>query len=244
MRTRVVFVHGIRTSATMWRGQLAALDRHGVDARAVDLPGHGARLGEEFTIDAAMDAVGAAVSAAHGDDRAPVLLVGLSLGGYLAMEYAGREPASIDGLVAAACGTLPRGGGLAAYRAAAGLVHRLPDHGLALNRRMAGLFLPPAAAVDIEAGGVALEVMSPALTAVGGLDPLASLARYPGPVWFVNGALDHFRADERTLLRAAADARLVIVPGATHLVSLTHPEAFTDTVLGAVAEVERRAALR
>ena len=51
-RAHVVLVHGLRTSATMWRRQLAALARHDVDAVAIDLPGHGTRMDEPFTLDA------------------------------------------------------------------------------------------------------------------------------------------------------------------------------------------------
>ena len=92
-RARVVLVHGLRTSATMWRRQLAALARHDVDATAVDLPGHGTRMDEPFTLDAAMEVIDAALPpAAAGARRVPRLLVGLSLGGYLGIEYASTHP--------------------------------------------------------------------------------------------------------------------------------------------------------
>jgi pimeloyl-ACP methyl ester carboxylesterase len=44
------------------------------------------------------------------------------------------------------------------------------------------------------------------------------------------------------MLRAAREVRLVVVPGATHLVSLARPDDFTAVVLGVVAELEARAA--
>jgi pimeloyl-ACP methyl ester carboxylesterase len=79
---------------------------------------------------------------------------------------------------------------------------------------------------------------------VGELDPEAALARIDVPIWFVNGRFDHFRFEERRMLRAAPDGRLVVVPGATHLVSLVRPDDFAAVVLGAVAEVERRTTRR
>lgn len=253
-RARIVLVHGIRTSATMWRRQLEAFAVHGIDAVAIDLPGHGARIGGEFSIDEAMSIIDAALNpsraaedagrAGGSHDVVPRLLVGLSLGGYLAIEFAARHPDRLDGLVAASCGTLPRGSALAAYQSIAASIARLPDRGRGLNDAVASLFLSREAVRDIVDGGVALDVMAPALTAVGRLDPRAAVAKVRVPIWFVNGRFDHFRLQERILLRAANDARLVIVPGATHLVSLTRPDDFTAVVLGAVAELDRRAARR
>ncbi|WP_448809869.1 alpha/beta fold hydrolase [Agromyces bauzanensis] len=241
-RARVVLVHGIRTSASMWRRQLAALARYDIDAVAVDLPGHGMRMGDPFSLADAMRVIDEALGTRDDGDRTPRLLVGLSLGGYLAIEYAATHPGRIDGLVAASCGTRPRGPGLAGYRRIADLLGRLPDQGRAMNDLMAHLFLSPESVADVLGGGVALDVMAPALGVVGDLDPEAALARIDVPVWFVNGRFDHFRIEERRMLRAARDARLVVVPGATHLVSLARPEEFTAAILGAVAELEARAA--
>src|SRR5215207_6696665 len=242
-RARVVLVHGLRTSATMWRRQLSALARHDIDAVAIDLPGHGTRMSKPFSLDEAMRVIGEALPPSDGSaPHPPRLLVGLSLGGYLAVEFAARHPGRIDGLVAASCGTRPTGSGLAGYRRLAALIGQLPDRGRALNHLMVRLFLSREGVADVLARGVAPDVMAPALGAVGDLDPEAALARIDVPVWFVNGRFDHFRLEERRMLRAARDGRLVVVPGATHLVSLARPEEFTAVILGVVAELEHRAA--
>jgi pimeloyl-ACP methyl ester carboxylesterase len=245
-RARVVLVHGLRTSATMWRRQVAALARHDVEAVAIDLPGHGVRLDQLFTIDDALQVIGDALPPAPpeqpGARHVPTLLVGLSLGGYLTIEFAARHPGRIDGLVAASCGFRPRGIGLTGYRRIAAAIAHLPDRGRALNDFTARVFLPPEGFEDVIAGGVGLDAMAPVLGTIGRLDTEAALARIDVPIWFVNGRLDHFRIEERRLLRAARRGRLVHIPGATHLVSLVRPEEFTAVILGAVAELELEAA--
>jgi pimeloyl-ACP methyl ester carboxylesterase len=222
----VVLVHGIRTSASMWRHQQEWLAKAGHPVRAVDLPGHGSRIGEVFTVAGALAAIDAAVEALGG--RA--VLVGLSLGGYYAIAYAAKHPDKVLALVAAGSGFVPSGPGLTGYRLLARAIHRLPDRGLGLHTLLVRRTLPPEQVTDVLAGGVALDVMEAGLRSTGTLTPLADLAAYPGPVWLVNGAWDHFRLHQNRFLRASANGTLVTVPGAGHLVSLARPHAF-DTVL-------------
>jgi pimeloyl-ACP methyl ester carboxylesterase len=229
----ILLVHGIRTSATMWRHQADALRADGYPVLAVDLPGHGSRLDETFTVAGALAAIDQGVQALGGR----VLLVGLSLGGYYAIAYAAAYPDRVAGLVAAGCSSVPRGPLLTGYRALARGIYRLPDRGRWLNDAMVRRMLPPQGAVDVLAGGTALEVMEPGLQATGTLFPLADLATYPGPVWLVNGRFDHFRLHERRFLAASRRARLIIVPGASHLASLVQPQRFTDVLRRVAAEL-------
>ncbi|TFD84796.1 alpha/beta fold hydrolase [Cryobacterium serini] len=223
----VLLVHGIRTSATMWRYQEQALRAAGYPVLAIDLPGHGQRMSEPFTVPAALAAIDDGVAALGGR----VLLVGLSLGGYYAVAYAAEHPDRVAGLVAAGCSAVPLGVFLEGYRLLARAIHRLPDRGLWLHENLVRLLLPAAGARDVLAGGAALDVMDSGLQATSTLTPLTSLAAYPGPVWLVNGALDHFRLNERRFLAACRTGEVVLVPRATHLSSLAQPELFTAILL-------------
>lgn len=108
----VLLVHGIRASKTMWRHQEAGLRAAGHSVLAIDLPGHGERMGEEFTVPGALAAIDSGVRALGGR----VLLVGLSLGGYYAIGYAAQHPERIIGMVAAGCSAVPHGVLLSGYR--------------------------------------------------------------------------------------------------------------------------------
>ncbi|MGO4782173.1 alpha/beta fold hydrolase [Cryobacterium sp. W22_MBD10_FK3] len=227
----VLLVHGIRTSASMWRHQVEWLAAAGHPVLAVDLPGHGTRLGQPFTVDTALAVIDAGVDALGG----PVLLVGLSLGGYFAIAYAARHPDRVLGLVAAGSSFEPTGPGLRGYRRLAGLIHRMPDRGLWLHTFLVKRMLPPAGVGDVLAGGVALDVMDAGLRATGTLTPLADLRAFPGRVWLVNGAYDHFRLHQKRFLLAARRGTLLTIPGAGHLVSLHRPHGF-DTVLRQIIE--------
>lgn len=232
----VVLVHGLRTSRTMWRAQVDALEAYGRRAVAVDLPGHGERRGTRFTSAGAVDAVRDAVDGVGG--RA--LVVGLSLGGYTAIAHAARHPEQAVGVVAAGCCTQPSRLLVGGWAVAARGFARMPDRGAAVNGFLVRHVLPPAGARDVAAGGFALDVVEDVLREVGGADPLTDIARVEAPVWLVNGRLDHFRTQERRFVAAAPDGRLVVVPRATHLVSLVAPVRFTRVVLEAAEEVDRR----
>lgn len=80
----VIFLHGTRSTSQVWAKQIAELTRHGVPSLALDLPGHGARTAERFTMGGALRVVDDAVASF---EQKP-LLVGLSLGGYTALQYA------------------------------------------------------------------------------------------------------------------------------------------------------------
>ncbi len=240
MTARFVLVHGLRSSHSMWRPQLEALAGAGIPAVAVDLPGHGERMGATFTIDAAVDAVAEGVAEARvaGGAPGPVILVGLSLGGFVSMETVGRDPGLVDGLVAMACTMRPNRLGLALYRNWSVALASLPDGGLAADSALTRMMLGRQAAVDILSGGNGIAQAAAAVEAVARLHPLDAVHRAAEaglPIWFVNGALDQFRLEERRFLEAAPGSRLTIVPRATHMSNLVAPGLVSGLLL-AIAE--------
>jgi len=210
----IVLVHGTRTSSAIWAPQVTALERLGHPTTAIDLPGHGARAHERFTLDGALDAVDAAVRAC----AAPPLLVGLSLGGYVTLAYAGRHEDRVAGVVAAGCSTQTRGPLLRAYGRVSTWVTRA-----------------------LRLGGGTWHVVTDMLAALSTVSPIADLRRVTLPVWLVNGSRDPLRLEERRYLRAHTGARLTVVPRAGHDVNSHAPEAFNRVLVDALAELARRA---
>ncbi|KAA9110453.1 alpha/beta fold hydrolase [Microbacterium rhizomatis] len=239
MVVQVVLVHGIRTSATMWRAQVQHLSDRGIPANALDLPGHGTRMTEEFTLDGAFATIDEAVRSAAA--RGPVLLVGHSMGGLLSIAYTGREERPpVSGFIAASCTAIPRGAGLATYRLLARSVDALPGRGMWLADRVLDRTLPPETRDDFGAGGYAFDTQDVALRSLSVLDLLAALQRIEVPLWFINGQYDQLRVNERLFARLAPDAELIVVPRTTHLVTAMRPRVFNALLDLAIATLNAR----
>lgn len=240
MSIQVVLVHGIRTSATMWRAQLAHLAERGVAATAVDLPGHGTRMSEDFMLGAAMATIDDAVRDAA--TRGSVLLVGHSMGGLISIAYAGAEDAPpIAGFIGASCTAFPRGAGLTAYRFLARRFNALPDKGLWLTTRMLAATLPEETRADFAAGGYAFDTQDVALASLSTLDLAADVHRLRMPVWWINGQFDQLRPQERLFQRLAPHSELIVVPRTSHLVTAMRPRVFNALLDVAVATLEQDA---
>lgn len=237
MTVQVVLVHGIRTSATMWRAQVEYLERRGNPVTAVDLPGHGTRMGEEFTLDSAFATIDRAVRDAA--EAGPVLLAGHSMGGLISIEYVGAEdPPPVAGFIAASCTALPRGIGLETYRFLARRFDALPDRGMWLTDRLLDRILPAETRADFGAGGYALDAQDVALRSLSVLDLIAALHRIDVPLWFVNGQWDQLRVNEKLFLRVAPHAELIVVPRTTHHVTVMRPEVFNALLEVALTTLE------
>ncbi|GAA1912758.1 alpha/beta hydrolase [Microbacterium aoyamense] len=240
MVVQVVLVHGIRTSATMWRAQVAHLEARGHGVTAVDLPGHGSRMQEEFTLDGALATIDAAVRDAAA--RGPVLLAGHSMGGLVCIDYVGApDPPPVAGFIAASCTAIPRGLGLATYRALARRFDALPDRGMWLTNRVLDATLPPETRSDFGAGGYAFDTQDAALKSLSVLDLLAALRRIDEPLWFVNGQYDQLRVNERLFVKVAQHAELIVVPRTSHLVTAMRPRVFNALLDLAIATLDSRA---
>ena len=233
----IVFVHGTRLTRSMWRAQLDDL-RDTYRVIALDLPGHGALADQPFSVVAASDEVARVIEDAAGG-RAVV--VGLSLGGYVAMDLAARRPALVRGLVLSGATAEPIGLRAMPFLALAWAMERCNGPRLdALNRWFFRTRFAPSIARPIIAGGFWSAGGAVALRAVIGRRFAPRLARYAGPTLILNGQYDVlFRLFAPSFARAAREARRVRLGGATHLANLDRPAAFSSAVRRFTGSIDR-----
>ena len=225
----IVFIHGTRMTGAMWSPQVAGLSGS-FRTIAVDLPAHGSRASETFTLDNAVESLATTIREEAAGGRAVV--VGLSLGGYVGMALAARQPDLVRGLVLSGATAEPTGLRIYPFLLLAGVMNQV-DLGR-LDRVNAGFFrrrFPPAIADPIIAGGFWSRGGAAALRAVAGERFAPRLAAYPGPSLIVNGEYDlPFRLFAGSFAAVAHDARRVRLRGASHLANLARPAAFTEAV--------------
>ncbi|THA80063.1 alpha/beta fold hydrolase [Streptomyces sp. A0592] len=224
----IVLVHGTRFSAGQWSPQLAALQQD-FPVTAVDLPGHGSRSAQPWSLGAASEVIAAAVGSLG---RGPALVVGHSLGGYAALEFARCRPELLRGLVLAGASASTTGAWALPYRWAAGLVGRVPADRLARwNDRLLRRLYPPEVVGATIRAGYAFHTLPAAWGEVLGRFEASAMRHVDAPVLILNGEKDTvFRSGEREFARAHPDARIELVPRARHLANFDDPEAFTDAV--------------
>ena len=228
-RPTIVFLHGTRLTGASWAAQIAALD-DSYHCLAPDLPGHGTAETTRFTLDRAADDVVDLIAREAHDGRA--IVVGLSLGGYVAMAAAAKAPARVTGLVLSGATAEPGGIRSIAYRALAAMYSRVPAPVLdRVNTWFFGRRFPPAIADPILAAGFSFAGGAVAVRALVGERFKPRLASYPGPSLLINGEYDlFFRPSERSFADVAADPRRVLVRRATHHTNLDQPDQFNGLI--------------
>jgi pimeloyl-ACP methyl ester carboxylesterase len=216
----IVFVHGMGTSAATWERCMDLLaDRFTVVA--VDLLGHGGSPvpddPDEYTRDRALadldDVLANLAADASVGTRGPAVLVGHSLGGYLALAHAATRPGAVRGIV-----VLNTGPGF-----------RDPDKREGWNersRRNAHRFGVPeqVTTLNLQEDAVVMDrladISTPTLVLAGGDDR------------------PEYTGSGQYLERKMPDARLVVVEGGGHSMHEdTHATEVADLIAGFVAHL-------
>lgn len=224
----IVFVHGMRVTRRMWQPQMELLASE-FRVVAMDLPGHGALRNEPFHVENATQELARVVDEAAGGHA---IVVGLSLGGYVAIEFGARYPEKAAGLVIASASVEPQGWYNLPYRILARLMEALPESWLSLlNRAIFLLAYGRRRAEPLVAPGFFMRGGAVGVREVMRTRFASKLATYPGPALLLNGRWDFgFRMHEKRFLAAAKRGRVEVIPGAFHIVNIDQPKVFSGAV--------------
>lgn len=237
----IVLVHGSRLNAACWGPLAERLEQAGHVVHAPDLPGHGTRVGETFTLSGAVATIAECVAGC----AAPPILVGHSLGGYVALESAaGAAKGEIAGLVLLGASAEPSTRLATPYRVMGHGVRQalgrpvLADALSRGDRLLLQAVLPADVAGSVISRGVDLAAIPDAWSEVVDHARLGHLADVDVPVLAVNGLCDQFRVGEPQLRRVRPDVQVVHVPG-THFAPMTHAGEVAAAVTDFVADLTR-----
>lgn len=220
----ILLLHGTGVTRKMWIPQMTVLS-HTYLLLAPDLLGHGSRRQEMFTFKRAVADIKTII---ENNNSRNVLIVGFSLGGYLASEFASQYPDRTSGLVLVGSSTIPKGYVSLPYHLLAFLYRFVSHRWLAKRdaRLWRSRYTAEIAEPVIKAGFYYSAV--PSLEKeIGGRDFLTGLKTYAKPVLLVNGEKDRiFRKGERLYQDNIINSKVVTIRRAGHMCSLDVPEEF------------------
>jgi 3-oxoadipate enol-lactonase len=253
----ILFSHGVTLSSRTWAKQFEALPEMGFRVVAFDHRGHGAsQLGEHGH---AVINIGADVATVMRKlDLRNAVLVGHSMGGLgvqaFALEYPEEIAARVRGIGLLSTMTRTRSLGPVAFREALsagvrngpslGSVMQMPNFGYLVARLGFGKN-PQPEHVDFTREMIAecpAETSHQATEALLDTDFTGDLPTIDVPMLIVCGSADLITPpqDSRRIARRVPGARLVIVPGAGHMVMLEESDAFNELIASFATEVQIR----
>ena len=200
---KVVLLHGWPLSERMWVSQVTALRNSGFDPVAPHLYGRGHSI-DDWAAELLREVYG------------PIVAVGASMGGYVALALARRSPERVLGLA------------LVSSRADADTWERRRTRDEQIAELRAGR-APEGAEPD-----VLLDQLARAQEAIRDrLDLTGVVASFGGPVLVCVGDHDELVSVEesRALAETALDGRLEVFEDTGHFPSLERPEPFNDVLL-------------
>ena len=234
-----VLLHSFPIDRRMWSAQSEALAAGGHRAVTLDLPGFGSAprmTCDPPSLDGYVDAVLASLDALRLDR---VTLVGLSLGGYVALRLAARAPQRLGALVladtrAAADSPETRAGrvlnlGLVRAKGPGGLIEKMLPHLLAPDATESVRATLRAWAMEQSVGGITDALLAMRDRA----DATETLGTLRCPTLLLVGSRDTITppAEHAAMGEAIAGARVEVIEGAGHLSNLERPTEFSEALL-------------
>lgn len=241
-RPPVLFLHSFPLDSRMWSEQVSALTVDGWSAITPDFPGFGEAALPGPDVAPSLDVYASAAARAL-EDRGPAVVVGLSLGGYVAFRLLAKHRKLVRALVLAdtrAAGDSPET--KAGRIVNSSLVTR---HGAgALVEKMLPMLVAPSSPqsardrVRALGGAQKPAAISFALHAMRDrADATPALAAIDVPTLLVVGEHDAITppAEHAAMAAMIPGAKLVTLPGAGHMSNLEAPDAFNRALVSFLA---------
>lgn len=242
----VLFIHGFPLSGQMWNETVASLKG---DYRLIvpDLRGHG---GSTATAEATMGdyADDLAALLEHLKEARPVVVVGLSMGGYVALEFYRRQSRRVRAMVLV--DTRAEADAPEAAKGRREMADKVLREGsrVAADAMIGKLFAPEAAAEmrsrwqTIMAATPPRGVAAALLGMAGRVDSLSTLSSMNVPTLVVVGEKDVITPPDgaRRMHETVQGSRLEIIPGAGHMAPVEKPVLFNAILKKFLDEVAKR----
>jgi pimeloyl-ACP methyl ester carboxylesterase len=241
----LILIHGATLNGHMWDPVRRHLDP-GLRVIAPDLPGHGTRRNERFTMEAAVATV---AQAARSVAPSPVILAGDSLGGYTVLDAASAIPAGqLSGVIASGCTAdftklatkLPFMARVLMFKLLLALFGERRLIGNAIEKVRVMLSGAQVLREDIDsmvAAGFSLRVFEQAVDALRLIDHIARLAAITVPVTLVNGDKDPVMIRHEAAYLAAAQRGSVRRYDCEHGVSMARSVEFAALLNAAARSI-------
>ncbi len=260
----IVFVHGFTQSARTWEPLYTAFEARGISVSSFELAGHGSAIcpveATSYHIDIQADALLSFMHKAGGGK--PVVVVGYSMGGRIALVAAQRKPLAFAALVLESAGIGPANQGerMQLAKRNRAWAQRIRSEGVGAfmewwaslplfeTQRMLSQDVRDALqhernANDAQALAYSLEEAGAHMmpSSVDVLALLHSLASANTPVVYIAGAYDaRYGAIAHCVKEKLAElpsAHIVIIDKAGHNVHLEQPEAFVSVISSVLDDV-------
>lgn len=216
-----ILLHGTCFNSGQWELYKELL-ADAAEVVAPDLPGHGVRAAQPFSMAAARRVVHEAVQAAG---ERPVILGGHSLGGFVAMQYAALHHRRLSGLALMGSATEPRCRASVSFRMVARLWEVMgAERVRQSHERTVGRYADARVWRAISERGEQFGAVRAAWWQVMAQSGSWQLRRVSCPTLVLGGRQDVLHLQAGRFAAAAPRGKAVTVPWRGHLWPLTHPE--------------------